>query len=264
MPSHLYMTCISDQAVLCRSRCMSLFCRVLKVCLKSFPVPNGGRLLRPNDSSVFTAGRIGRWPPTFGFLEQFGRCPPPSLGGDFLGENYKWFGRAVAIYTELVLSAQYRPTSFLKLWFLLTCIIFYMYFLRIVFSSSCSIFCHFNDDLRTRWATYVWLLVFCFLPFLFNVWFAGWRTAPSDIGSCSLRRTFAYFTWEKLVTTLIYMFRNLWRQTLSPISAPVRRVTIVFIFLDRPTTFLVVDWFAGLEVSFTRCWPAPVWASIRY
>jgi len=40
-------------------------------------------------SRVYTAGRR--------FFEQFGGCPPP-LGGDYLGEDYGLFGRAVAIH----------------------------------------------------------------------------------------------------------------------------------------------------------------------
>jgi len=57
-------------------------------------------------SSVFAAGRIGRWPPPakvlLNFLNNFGDKKggdnPPPLGGDFLGEDYGLFGRAVAIH----------------------------------------------------------------------------------------------------------------------------------------------------------------------
>jgi len=43
-------------------------------------------------SSVFTAGRIGRWPFLLQFSNHLGDGPPP-LRGDFLGEDYGLFGR---------------------------------------------------------------------------------------------------------------------------------------------------------------------------
>jgi len=48
---------------------------------------------------AFTAGRIGRCPPPFWIFRTIWamrQCPPP-LGGNFLGEDYGIFGRAVAL-----------------------------------------------------------------------------------------------------------------------------------------------------------------------
>jgi len=38
------------------------------------------------NSGVFTAGRIGRWPPPFWIFEQFGKCPLPPLWERILRE----------------------------------------------------------------------------------------------------------------------------------------------------------------------------------
>jgi len=55
--------------------------------------------LKPRLVSVayLMLGKLGDGPP-FRFFKQLMRCPPPSLGGDFLGEDYELFGRAVLIH----------------------------------------------------------------------------------------------------------------------------------------------------------------------